>query len=109
MTVQTRLILSLLAEAVGSGTEHQEQAYSVALSYLQIPWQVPYGKSDLRFESIDHALRRLDDLRPLDKQRLLDAGRLLIHQDNDVTVAEAEVFRAIAAALHCPLPVGASL
>ena len=109
MTVQTRLILSLLAEAVGGGTEHQEQAYSVALSYLQIPWQVPYGKSDLRFESIDHALRRLDELRPLDKQRLLDAGRLLIHQDHDVTVAEAEVFRAIAAALHCPLPVGASL
>jgi len=109
MMIQTRLILSLLAQAVASEYERQEQAYRAALDHLQIPWQPPYAKVDLRFESIDHALRKLDQLLPLEKQRLLDAGRILIRQDHGVSVEEAEVFRAIAAALHCPLPVDASL
>jgi Zn-dependent protease with chaperone function len=104
LSVQVRLILSLLAQAVDSEQGPRERAYAAALEQLQISWQPPCDKTALRFESVDHALTQLDRLRPLDKQRLLDACHTLIGYDHDIDVAEGEVLRAIAAALHCPLP-----
>jgi Zn-dependent protease with chaperone function len=53
---------------------------------------------------LDRALRRLSSLRPRDKLRILSAVLATIRRDGNVEVEEAELFRAIAATLDCPLP-----
>jgi hypothetical protein len=105
LAIQARLILSLLAQSVAADRDVQRQAYAMALKNLGIVWQPAYEKTDIRFEIIDHALRQLDRLQPLAKQNLLDACKTLILQDAQVTVCEHEVLSAIAAALHCPVPL----
>ncbi|MDP1771521.1 MAG: M48 family metallopeptidase [Methylobacter sp.] len=54
--------------------------------------------------STDAALNQLDGLQMLDKQALISALVLTIFHDGKVTTYEAELLRAICAALHCPLP-----
>ncbi len=53
---------------------------------------------------LDRALRRLATLRPRDKLRILTAVLATIRRDGRIEVEEAELFRAIAATLDCPLP-----
>jgi Zn-dependent protease with chaperone function len=53
---------------------------------------------------LDRALHRLMSLRPRDKLRILSAVLATIRRDGTIEVEEAELFRAIAATLDCPLP-----
>ncbi len=55
-------------------------------------------------DAVDHALARLDRIRPLDKKLVVRGLTEAILEDNQVSVAEAELLRVICAALHCPLP-----
>jgi len=57
------------------------------------------------FEAIDQALSELRFLRPRDKKRLLEGALLCIRFDHQVTVFEAELFRAIGDALDVPVPL----
>jgi hypothetical protein len=54
--------------------------------------------------AMDAALNQLDGLQMLDKQALISALALTIFHDGKVAIYEAELLRAICAALHCPLP-----
>jgi hypothetical protein len=54
--------------------------------------------------SVDAALNRLNQLKPLQKPLLLKAIGQCINSDQKVTVTEAELFRAIADSLNCPVP-----
>ena len=102
--IQVRVILSLLAHAESSTESERIQTYESALNYLQMPIGVPYTPYDLRFEVVDNALGQLDRLNPMDKQRLISACLVIIQQNKTITIEELEVFRAIATALHSPLP-----
>ena len=55
--------------------------------------------------ALDRALERLDGLRLADKERLVQAMLATITHGDRTVVAEVELLRAIAAALHVPLPV----
>lgn len=55
--------------------------------------------------SFTAALERLGQASLPIKKRLLVAAAHLIGADGEVTVAEAELYRAVAAALDCPMPV----
>lgn len=71
---------------------------------------LPYRKrmlapSDgLDIRSLDRAAQRLERLKPLEKPRLLKAMAQCIEHDGQVNAAEAELFRAIADMLDCPMP-----
>ena len=54
--------------------------------------------------ALDRALKRLDLLVPAAKEQLVEALVKTIAHDQRLTVEEAELLRAICAALHCPLP-----
>src|SRR5690606_30330285 len=62
---------------------------------------VPAGK-DLR--ALDTALGKLAALKPSAKRKVLLAVLATIRHDHTVTLAETELFRAIAAVLDCPIP-----
>ncbi len=59
---------------------------------------------DLSFRTIDVALQKLSELKLLQKPRFLKAITALIAADEVVTPAEAELYRAIADAMDCPVP-----
>jgi histone H3/H4 len=55
-------------------------------------------------KQVDEALARLADLRPALKETVLDACGLCAGHDGTVTVEEADLLRAVADALECPVP-----
>jgi hypothetical protein len=58
----------------------------------------------LRLPQVNAALDALQALKPLQKPAFLKACAALIMADGEAAVAELELFRALAAALDCPLP-----
>ena len=55
-------------------------------------------------EAVDHALGKLKEAAPRVKECLVRAIALSIGFDREVTLEEAELFRAVAEALDCPVP-----
>jgi len=55
-------------------------------------------------DETDAALEKLDGLPEMEKQALVEALSATISHDNQITVGEAELLRAICLVLHCPLP-----
>jgi hypothetical protein len=56
------------------------------------------------FKAMDSALNELSQLKPLQKPILLRAVMACINYDDNVSAQEAELFRAIADTLDCPVP-----
>ncbi|MEX2327009.1 MAG: M48 family metalloprotease, partial [Pseudomonadales bacterium] len=61
-------------------------------------------KGELRLSVIDEAIDKLRDLAPLKKPKLLKACVAIITADKVVSPVEAELVRAIADSLDCPMP-----
>lgn len=101
---ETALLLSVLAYA---GHQTDEQAYA---AFLAAGVQLPFGAlllaqvSTLDIEGLDAAVNRLSQLKPLHKPRLLKALARCIEHDEHISVEEAELFRALADSLDCPMP-----
>ncbi len=98
------VVLSIAAYADGDRGDEAQADFDGALPYLQLPGValIPPDQVDLkRFES---ALDQLVRLNPLHKKRLLKAVAGCIHADGEVTAEEAELLRAIADSLDCPMP-----
>jgi hypothetical protein len=55
-------------------------------------------------QSLDEALRVLNEASPKIKKAVLHAAVGCAASDNRVTIEEAELIRAIADALDCPIP-----
>ncbi|NKB34095.1 MAG: M48 family metalloprotease [Pseudomonadales bacterium] len=58
----------------------------------------------LNFEKLNTALNELVQLKPLQKPALLKACVACITADNKIATIEAELLRAIAATIDCPMP-----
>ena len=103
-TVELQVLFATLA-AHGHGDGHTAQlAYERGTARLGLPKPLPYRAQPGWSAALDRALRCLDGLSPGDKARVVEGlGATIVH-DGEVTVAEAELLRAICAALHCPLP-----
>ena len=59
---------------------------------------------DLSPEKLNQAVKSLNQLKPLLKPQLLKAVALCITSDQQISVQERELFRAIADSLDCPMP-----
>lgn len=92
-------VLSALARAGGDG----ERAFAAAISALE-------GVSglallpDVGWEALDRALERLDRSAPAAKQRLLLACARCVAADGRILAQEADLLRALADTLGCPMP-----
>jgi uncharacterized tellurite resistance protein B-like protein len=53
---------------------------------------------------LDEALSVLNELAPRQKRRLIHACAVTVSADREVTVMEAELLRATADSLGCPMP-----
>jgi Zn-dependent protease with chaperone function len=97
--------LLLSAVCYAGKNSRAEIAYGAGAKILGLsPEFQLVGAANIPFNELDQALDALAGLRPLEKPRLLKALGACIHADEKVTADEAELFRAVADSLDCPVP-----
>ncbi len=93
------------AHADTPGWQAQAQGvFDEVLAGLGLPPAPLPPQEALRLPQVNAALDALQALKPLQKPAFLKACAALIMADGEAAVAELELFRALAAALDCPLP-----
>ena len=80
------------------------RAYLGAIDDVLPGRALPYAPPDDFASALDRAFPTLDRLAPAGKELIIAGLVRAISEDGTVRVAEAELLRVIAAALHCPLP-----
>lgn len=97
------LLLSALAHAGASKAIDAQAAFARAQVELGFPIEF-FPKEKTQLAALDQALEQLNRVKPLQKPQLLKALSQCVLQDKRITIAEAELFRAIADSLDCPIP-----
>jgi Zn-dependent protease with chaperone function len=95
------LVLSLIAHA-SQGDTDAAHAKGKAVLGIELPGPVPVA--ELSTARLGEALERLRHLQPFQKPRVLKACVEAAAADGTFRLAEAELVRAVAATLDCPLP-----
>ena len=103
---ETSLLLSYLAHSGHQKEEEAKEAFEEAAKKLK------EGKAKLTFQTqeacdlktLGRSLDRLTLVSPTLKRSLLQACSTCVSHDNQVTVEEGELLRAVADALDCPTP-----
>ena len=96
-----QLVLSLIAHA-SQGDAGAAHAKGRAVLGIDLPGPVP--AAELSTARLGEALERLRHLQPFQKPRLLKACLETAAADGRFRLAEAELVRAVAATLDCPIP-----
>lgn len=94
------VLLSVLARA---GGRDPETALAAAAERLGMPLAL-LPAQEINYERLDRALAELGRLDPRRKPALLRACAACVAADGEVRPIEAELVRAIAAVLDCPMP-----
>jgi len=97
-------VLSYLAHAGADNPQAAARAFAAAAEQLRMIELPLLERSQLSIAALDKALDELNQTRPLQKPLLLKAMLRTIEADGQVTATEAELFRAIADSLNCPIP-----
>lgn len=97
----------LLSAVVHSGQQSVKQAagaFHAGRQALNMPSLQLLDRSAANLQALDKALRELNQLMPLEKPKLLKALAASITFDGKIDSIEAELMRAIADSLDCPMP-----
>ncbi|GAB1269870.1 M48 family metallopeptidase [Aurantivibrio infirmus] len=97
-------VLSILAHSGNENASDANKAFLAGTKELGFTDLRLQDTSKLELNDIDKALDALNHLKPLQKPTLLKALASAIAEDDQVTSSEAELFRAIADSLDCPVP-----
>ncbi len=96
--------LSMLAWVGHPGETMAQHAFDLGWGVLGLPQQRLRSIDEVGFAQLDAALADLDRARPVAKRKVLEAAAACIGSDLTVTVNEAELLRAFASSLSCPMP-----
>ena len=97
-------VFSALVAASSNADAAAEQAFAEVAGALQLSGLRLLSPEKVDLPGLDAALEALSGLTPPLKRRFLSACAQLITADHEVTLEEAELFRAIADSLGCPVP-----
>lgn len=97
-------LLSVIANAGSDSTTQAQFAFDSSKTILGFDNARLLKDSDYTMMDLDIAITRLNCVKPLQKPKLLKAMSQCVMADQQITVVEAELFRAIADALDCPVP-----
>ncbi len=97
-------VFAIVAEYGSDNPADAERAYLLGMREV-LPDAIPVysGRKEWSL-ALDKALPKLDQLLPAGKELLVRGLTQAISADGVVTIVEAELLRAICAAVHCPLP-----
>jgi Zn-dependent protease with chaperone function len=101
------IVLSALANVSSSDAVEIQKAFAAGAPYLRAPDDaglllLPAGQCG--FDQIDAALNRLAQAVPIIKKNLIEACVRVVGADGVIVESEAELLRAIADTLDCPMP-----
>jgi Zn-dependent protease with chaperone function len=99
-----QVLFSVLARYGHSDATSARRAYEAGMHHLFPRERPAYGIADQWSAALDLALSRLDQLAPIAKEQLVEAMLATVTHDQQLTIGEAELLRAVCASLHCPLP-----
>jgi hypothetical protein len=104
------VLLSALAHAGHEDPAAAETAFAQASAQLALGESAAsttlrlLAAEEAEGDALDRAIDALAETAPKVKRKLLSACAVCIGADNEITVAEAELFRAVAGGLGCPIP-----
>jgi hypothetical protein len=101
------VVLSALANVGSNVAGEIQKAFDAGVPYLRAPAGVPLallGRDQCGVEQLDPALNRLALAVPIIKKNLIEAAVQVVGADGVILEAEAELLRAIADTLDCPMP-----
>jgi Zn-dependent protease with chaperone function len=101
------VVLSALANVSSEDPTARANAFAAGAPYLRAPADVPLEllpPDQCGVKQIDSALDRLNLVVPIIKKNLLDACAQVIGADGVILETEAELIRAVADSLDCPMP-----
>jgi Zn-dependent protease with chaperone function len=101
---QCEVLLSVLARAGHRDEQAARQAFDAATQALGLPGARMRGAGEADLNALDAALAELEEAAPQVKRRVLEAVVACIAADRQISVAEAELLRAIASSLGVPMP-----
>jgi len=104
LKAQVERLLSALAHAGHSDNDSAFRAFNTARDQLPLGNLSLARVEDIDFPQLDGIVVQLKKLKPLQKPLLLKAMAACISHDGKVTAEEAELFRAVADSLDCPVP-----
>lgn len=99
---QCQNLFAALAIAGHTDSKPQEQALAQAGNVLGL--ELAFSEKKPTLNDLDASIEMLKLIKPLQKPKLLKALMACIQADGQVTIKEAELFRAIADSLDCPVP-----
>lgn len=98
------VLLSALAHAGHADNEDARQAFNEGCALLPFGARTLLDPAAADLKSLDRAVKRLSRIWPLEKPKLLKAMARCIGHDGQITASEAELMRAVADSLDCPMP-----
>jgi Zn-dependent protease with chaperone function len=101
---EVRVILSVMAYAGQQEQKDIEAAFHAAAEALEFGELQLREKSRISVADLDMAMEKLEMLNPLAKPKLLQACAVSVMHDQKISAVEAELLRAIASVLGCPMP-----
>ena len=101
---QCELLMSTLAYVGQRDEQAAAAAFSQAMAVLAIEGAHILTRKDCGLAELDGVLGELDQAAPQVKRQILEAAVACIAADRQATAAEAELLRAVSAAMSCPMP-----
>ncbi len=101
---EVETLISALAHAGHLVNEEAFRAFNQARDLLPLGNLSLQRSEDINFPQLDKVVQQLSRLKPLQKPILLKAMAICVSHDGKVTAEEAELFRAVADSLDCPVP-----
>jgi Zn-dependent protease with chaperone function len=99
-----QVLFSVLARHGHADDTSARRAYEAGMHHLFPRERPAYGVAGAWAAALDVALSRLDQLAPIVKEQLVEAMVETVTHDQQLTMGEAELLRAVCASVHCPLP-----
>lgn len=101
---EVSILLSVIANAGSDSVASAQTAFNASKAIIGFNDANLMSETQYSMLDLDLAITRLNGIKPLQKPKLLKAMSQCVMADGKVTVQEAELFRAIADALDCPVP-----
>jgi len=98
------IVLGMLVRVGHTSSSSAQSAFGAAAKVLGVDIGRDIPDANSTQQAFDQSLAALSRLRPDGKRRFLAACEATVTRDGRVTRAEAELYRAIAETLGCPVP-----
>ena len=98
------VVLGTLARAGHSQDQQAEAAFEASMQCLDLSGSLP-PREACSLQTFDQSLVELSKVSIPIRQKILEACRICVTADQQVTTRERELVRAVAAVLECPTPI----